>query len=38
MLTVVVLGSLNVGALIAFGTAGLALVGVYIYVASAREP
>jgi len=38
MLTVVVLGSLNVGALIAFGTAGLALLGVYIYVASAREP
>jgi hypothetical protein len=38
MLTVVVLGSLNVGALIAFGAAGLALAGVYIYVASAREP
>ena len=38
MLTVVVLGSLNFGALIAFGTAGLALLGVYIYVASAREP
>jgi hypothetical protein len=38
MLTVVVLGSLNVGALIGFGIAGLALLGVYVYVASAREP
>ena len=38
MLTVVVLGSLNVGALIAFGTAGLVLVGVYVFVAVAKEP
>ena len=38
MLTVVVLGSFNAGALVAFGAAGVALLGVYIYVASAREP
>jgi hypothetical protein len=38
MLTVVVLGSLNLGALIAFGAAGLALVGVYVFVAAAKEP
>jgi hypothetical protein len=38
MLTVVVLGSLSLGALAAFGIAGLALVGVYVYVASAKEP
>lgn len=38
MLTVVVLGSFNVGALVAFGVAGVALLGVYLYVASAREP
>jgi len=38
LLTVVVLGSLNLGALIAFGTAGVALLGVYVFVASAKEP
>lgn len=38
MLTVVVLGSFNVGALVAFGAAGLALIAVYIYVAAAKEP
>ena len=37
MLTVVVLGSFNLGALIAFGTAGVALAGVYVFVASAKE-
>jgi hypothetical protein len=38
LLTVVVLGSFKLGALFAFGIAGLVLVGVYVYVASAREP
>ena len=38
MLTVVVLGSLSLGALAAFGIAGLGLIGVYVYVASAKEP
>ena len=38
MLTVVVLGSFKVGALVAFGVAGIALLGVYVYVASAKEP
>jgi hypothetical protein len=38
MLTVVVLGSFNVGALVAFGIAGVALLAVYVYVASAKEP
>jgi hypothetical protein len=38
MLTVVVLGSMNVGALVAFGIAGVALLAVYVYVASAKEP
>ena len=38
MLTVVVLGSFNLGALFGFGIAGLVLVGVYVYVASAKEP
>jgi hypothetical protein len=38
MLTVVVLGSFNFGALVAFGAAGLGLLGVYAYVASAKEP
>jgi hypothetical protein len=37
MLMVVVLGSFSVGALAAFGLAGLALLGVYLYVISARE-
>ena len=37
MLTVVVLGSLNVGALMAFGIGGLALLGVYLYVVSAKD-
>jgi hypothetical protein len=37
MLTVVVLGSFNLGALFGFGIAGLVLVGVYVYVASAKE-
>jgi len=38
MLTVVVLGSFNLGALVAFGAAGLGLVGVYLFVVSAKEP
>ena len=38
MLTVVVLGSFKVGALVAFGVAGIALLGVYVFVASAKEP
>ena len=38
ILTIVVLGSFNFGALVAFGTAGVALLGVYAYVVSAREP
>jgi hypothetical protein len=38
MLTVVVLGSFNLGALVAFGIAGLALLGVYLYTLSAKEP
>ena len=38
MLTVVVLGSLSLGALVAFGTAALALAGVYLYTISARKP
>ena len=37
MLTVVVLGSFNLGALIAFGVAGLGLAAVYVYVAAAKE-
>ena len=36
MLTVLVLGSLNVNVLLAFGVAGLALAGVWVYTASAR--
>jgi hypothetical protein len=38
MLTVVVLGSFNLGAIVAFGTAGLVLVGVYLYTLSTKEP
>lgn len=38
MLTVVVLGSFNVGGLVAFGIAGVALLAVYVYVAGAKEP
>lgn len=37
MLAVIVMGSLNVGALVAFGLAGLALLGVYVYVVSTRS-
>ena len=37
MLAVIVLGSLNVSALVAFGLAGLALIGVYVYVVSTRS-
>jgi hypothetical protein len=37
MLLIVVLGSLNVSALLAFGIAGVALVGVYVYVVYARS-
>ncbi|HKW06458.1 MAG TPA: hypothetical protein VJS19_02710 [Candidatus Dormibacteraeota bacterium] len=38
MLTVVVLGSFKLSALIAFGAAGMVLLGVYIFVMSAKEP
>jgi hypothetical protein len=38
MLTVVVLGSWSLGALAGFGIAGLGLLGVYVFVASAKEP
>ena len=38
LLVVVILGSLNVNAVIAFGIAGLALIGVYVYVATAKRP
>ena len=37
MLTVIVLGSFNIGALMAFGIAGLALLGVYLYVVAAKD-
>ena len=37
MLGVIVLGSLDVSALVAFGLAGLALIGVYVYVVSTRS-
>ena len=37
MLLIVVLGSLNVSALVAFGIAGVALVGVYVSVVYARS-
>ena len=38
MLTVVVLGSFRLSALIAFGVAGMVLLAVYIFVMSAKEP
>ena len=38
LILIVILGSFKLGALVAFGVAGLALLGVYIYVVSAREP
>ena len=37
ILMVVVLGSFGVGPLAAFGIAGVALVGVYLYVVTAKE-
>jgi hypothetical protein len=37
MLGVIVLGSLQVGMLAAFGVAGIALLGVYLYVVSAKQ-
>ncbi len=37
LLTVVVLGSLNINVVVAFGVAGLALLGVYVYVLSTRS-
>lgn len=37
LLTVVVLGSFSFGAVTAFGIAGLVLLGVYVFVASAKE-
>ena len=38
LILIVVLGSFKLGALLAFGVAGLALLGVYLYVVSAKEP
>jgi hypothetical protein len=38
MLTVVVLGSFSLGALVVFGTAALALAGVYLYTIFAKKP
>jgi lipopolysaccharide export LptBFGC system permease protein LptF len=37
MLMVVVLGSFNVSGLVAFGVAGVALIGVFLYVISAAR-
>ena len=37
LLTVVVMGSLNINVVVAFGVAGLGLLGVYLYVLSTRS-
>ncbi len=37
LLTVVVMGSLNINVVVAFGVAGLGLLGVYVYVLSTRS-
>jgi hypothetical protein len=37
ILTVVVLGSLNINVVVAFGVAGLALLAVYVYVLSTKS-
>ena len=37
MLTVVILGSFNVSPIVAFAVAGLALLGVYVFLVSARD-